>query len=126
MVQTYGLTEASSQVATLAPADAHRKLGSAGRPLLTTHVRIDDGEIVVQGPTVAPGCADDDGWLHTGDLGEIDDEGFLCVERPRRRPDRQRRRERDARPRSRRCCCATPTSPTPPSSAATTPNGSRR
>jgi O-succinylbenzoic acid--CoA ligase len=80
VVQTYGLTEAASQVATLAPQDAVRKLGSAGRPLLTTHIRISNGEILVQGPTVAPGCADDDGWLHTGDLGSIDEEGFLYVE----------------------------------------------
>ena len=55
VVQTYGLTEACSQVTTLAPGDAKRKLGSAGRPLLTTHLRIHDGEILVQGPTVAPG-----------------------------------------------------------------------
>jgi O-succinylbenzoic acid--CoA ligase len=80
VIQTYGLTEAASQVTTLAPSEARRKLGSAGRPLLTTHLRIDDGEILVQGPTVAPGCADEDGWLHTGDLGRIDDEGFLYVE----------------------------------------------
>ena len=80
VVQTYGLTEACSQVTTLGTADAKRKLGSAGRPLLTTHLRIDDGEILVQGPTVAPGCADADGWLHTGDLGRIDEEGFLYVE----------------------------------------------
>ena len=79
-MQTYGLTEAASQVTTLAPQDARRKLGSAGRPLLTTHLRIQDGEILVQGPVVAPGCADEDGWLHTGDLGRIDDEGFLYVE----------------------------------------------
>ena len=79
VVQTYGLTETASQVTTLAPADAQRKLGSAGRPLLTTHIRIQDGEIVVQGPTVAPGLADEDGWFHTGDLGRIDDEGFLYV-----------------------------------------------
>jgi O-succinylbenzoic acid--CoA ligase len=79
VVQTYGLTETCSQVTTLAPADASRKLGSAGRPLLTTHLRIEDGEILVQGPTVAPGSADADGWLHTGDLGHIDEEGFLYV-----------------------------------------------
>ena len=79
VVQTYGLTEAASQVTTLSPADAERKLGSAGRPLLTTHLRIQDGEILVQGPTVAPGVADEDGWLHTGDLGLIDGEGFLYV-----------------------------------------------
>src|SRR6478752_1197207 len=60
VVQTYGLTEACSQV--------------------TTHLRIHEGEILVQGPTVAPGCADADGWLHTGDLGRIDEEGFLYVE----------------------------------------------
>jgi O-succinylbenzoic acid--CoA ligase len=80
VVQTYGLTETCSQVTTLAPADAARKIGSAGRPLLTTHVRIEGGEILVQGPTVAPGSADTEGWLHTGDLGRIDEEGFLYVE----------------------------------------------
>jgi O-succinylbenzoic acid--CoA ligase len=79
--QTYGLTEAASQVATLAPADIRRKVGAAGRPLLTTHIRISsEGEILVQGPTVSPGCLDADGWLHTGDLGHIDEEGFLYVE----------------------------------------------
>jgi O-succinylbenzoic acid--CoA ligase len=79
VVQTYGLTETCSQVTTLAPEDAQRKLGSAGRPLLTSHLRIRGGEILIQGPTVAPGRADDSGWLHTGDLGYIDEEGFLYV-----------------------------------------------
>jgi O-succinylbenzoic acid--CoA ligase len=79
VVQTYGLTETCSQVTTLAPEDALRKLGSAGRPLLSSHVRIRGGEILVQGPTVAPGRYDESGWLHTGDLGHIDEEGFLYV-----------------------------------------------
>jgi o-succinylbenzoate---CoA ligase len=79
VVQTYGMTETCSQVTTIAPADAKRKVGSSGRPLLTTHVRIESGEILVQGPTVAPGCYEADGWLHTGDLGHIDEDGFLYV-----------------------------------------------
>ncbi|MDP9187734.1 MAG: o-succinylbenzoate--CoA ligase, partial [Actinomycetota bacterium] len=80
VVQTYGLTEASSQVTTLAPEDAQRKRGSAGRALLTTHVRIAEGEILVQGPTVAPGAVSEDGWLHSGDCGRIDRDGFLWVD----------------------------------------------
>lgn len=79
IVQTYGLTEAASQVTAVPLADARRKLGSAGRQLLTTHLRISEGEILVQGPTVAPDCLDEDGWLHTGDTGWIDSEGFLYV-----------------------------------------------
>jgi O-succinylbenzoic acid--CoA ligase len=79
VVQTYGMTETCSQVTTLTPEDAARKVGSAGRPLLTTHVRIEDGEILVQGPTVSRDAFDPDGWLHTGDLGHIDEEGFLYV-----------------------------------------------
>ncbi len=99
VVQTYGLTEAASQVATLAPEDALRKLGSAGKPLFGTELRIEgpegevlaaggEGEIVVRGPTVTPGYlnrpdataqAIRDGWLHTGDIGYLDAEGYLYV-----------------------------------------------
>ena len=96
IVQTYGLTEAASQVATLSPRDALRKLGSSGKPLLAAEVRIGEpgdlpaaeapGEILVRGPIVSPGYISDDqpvtdneGWLHTGDLGRLDDEGFLYV-----------------------------------------------
>jgi O-succinylbenzoic acid--CoA ligase len=99
VVQTYGLTEAASQVATLAPEDALAKLGSAGKPLFGTEVRIvdatgqacasgDAGEIVVRGPTVTPGYLNRreesaralrEGWLHTGDIGYLDDEGYLYV-----------------------------------------------
>jgi O-succinylbenzoic acid--CoA ligase len=80
VVQTYGLTEAASQVTTLSPGEAESRRGSAGRALLTTHVRISDGEILVQGPTVAPAALEDDGWLHTGDAGRIDEDGFIWVE----------------------------------------------
>jgi o-succinylbenzoate---CoA ligase len=79
VVQTYGMTEACSQITTLSTEDAERKNGSAGRPLLTTHVRIEDGEILVQGPTVSRESIDPDEWLRTGDLGHIDEEGFLYV-----------------------------------------------
>jgi O-succinylbenzoic acid--CoA ligase len=99
VVQTYGLTEAASQVATLAPEDALPKLGSAGKPLFGTDLRIvdptgsqcspgDAGEIVVRGPTVTPGYLNRreesaralrDGWLHTGDIGYVDEDGYLYV-----------------------------------------------
>ncbi len=52
----------------------------AGPPLFCTQVRIaEDGEIMVAGPTVAPASRDADGWLRTGDLGVLDEQGFLQV-----------------------------------------------
>ncbi len=93
VVQTYGLTEAASQVTTLAPSEAMSRLGSAGRPLLSADVRIDapagaPGEILIRGPAVTPGYFRDPeataaaftgGWLQTGDIGVLDKDGFLTV-----------------------------------------------
>lgn len=83
VVQTYGLTETASQIATLAPEDALRKLGSAGKPLMGAQLRIEsDGEISVSGPSLSAGYLHQsprDGWLHTGDLGYLDEEGYLYV-----------------------------------------------
>ncbi len=80
VVQTYGLTEACSQVCTLGPGEALSHVGSAGRPLPGTEVRIESDEILVRGPTVAPAAIAADGWLHSGDLGRIDEDGYLWVE----------------------------------------------
>jgi o-succinylbenzoate---CoA ligase len=94
ILQTYGMTETSSQTATLAAEDALRKTGSSGKPLFFNRIRIDgaekpgdEGEILISGPHVTPGYvgrfsgkpAQVDGWLHTGDIGRLDEEGFLYV-----------------------------------------------
>ena len=79
LAPTYGLTEAASQVTTLPPGQAHERRGSAGTPILPTEIRIEQGSIAVRGPTVAPRELDEDGWLRTGDLGRIDEDGHLYV-----------------------------------------------
>ncbi|AVO37973.1 long-chain-fatty-acid--CoA ligase [Pukyongiella litopenaei] len=104
-MQVYGQTEFSPVVTCLAPAEhlgdgAERRLASAGRPLPTATVRIVDGnraplpvghvgEISVKGaqtmlgywnrPEETAQALSDDGWLHTGDAGFMDENGFLHV-----------------------------------------------
>ena len=77
---TYGLTEATSQVATAPPDQVRAKPGTVGRPLSGVEVQIGDGgEILVRGPTVALTGARNHGWLATGDLGRVDVDGDLWV-----------------------------------------------
>lgn len=97
--QTYGMTESSSQIVTLAPEHSLTRLGSAGKPLFPSQLKIiaEDGseapsavpgDIVIKGPNVTPGylyCPEtakekfENGWFHTGDIGYLDEAGFLYV-----------------------------------------------
>ncbi|GGO87266.1 long-chain-fatty-acid--CoA ligase [Nocardioides phosphati] len=91
VLEAYGLTETSGAV-TLNSAAA-QKVGTVGRPLPGTTVRVsDDGELLFRGPQVFRGYwrdeaataeviddTEDGGWFHTGDVGEVDDEGFVRI-----------------------------------------------
>ncbi|MEO2078455.1 MAG: o-succinylbenzoate--CoA ligase [Bacillus sp. (in: firmicutes)] len=97
--QTYGMTESSSQIVTLSPEYSLAKLGSAGKPLFPAQLQIrtederlaepgEAGEIVVKGPNVTPGYLNRpdatkdkvrNGWFYTGDIGYLDEDGFLYV-----------------------------------------------
>ncbi len=83
----YGLTETSPVIALNGP-HAH-KLGTVGKPLANVEVRIaDDGEVLVRGPSIFKGYwnqpeetknAFEDGWFKTGDIGNLDADGFLSI-----------------------------------------------
>jgi fatty-acyl-CoA synthase len=100
IIQGYGLTEASPGVTMLRAADGIRKIGSAGTACFFTDVRVvtpegrdvavgEPGEVLVQGPNVTPGYTQqpdatraafaEGGWLRTGDLAQVDDEGYLYI-----------------------------------------------
>ena len=98
VVQTYGMTETAAQIVTLSPAYMLSKLGSAGKPLFQADLKIinegqvakpfEAGDIYVYGAQVTKGYLNRpeatsesfvDGWFNTGDIGYLDDEGFLYV-----------------------------------------------
>jgi fatty-acyl-CoA synthase len=89
IVQGYGLTEAAPNVLCLPPEDAIRKMGSAGKPYPYVEVRLgEESELQVRGPNVFPGYWRNpqataevlrDGWLHTGDIAEVDGDGCYRI-----------------------------------------------
>jgi long-chain acyl-CoA synthetase len=88
VLEGYGLTETTAALTVNVPGT--HKIGTVGRPLPGTSVRVaDDGELLFSGGQVFAGYWEDDdstrevldreGWLHTGDVGEVDDEGFVRI-----------------------------------------------
>ncbi len=87
VMEGYGMTETST-VATVNTPEEHR-FGSVGKPLPGVEVKIgDDGEVLIKGPNIfqeyyknpdATAEAKEAEWLHTGDLGRLDDDGFLFI-----------------------------------------------
>ena len=99
MIQGWGMTETSPGGIGLPAEDAERKLGSAGKPLLHTEVKVVDdegqelpwgevGELYIRGPNITPGYWNNEeatknsfegDWLKTGDAARFDDEGFIYI-----------------------------------------------
>ena len=88
VLEGYGLTETTAAITINVGSDS--KIGTVGRPMEGTTIRVgEDGEILVRGGQVFTGYWNNEvatkesltpeGWFHTGDLGEIDDEGFVRI-----------------------------------------------
>jgi long-chain acyl-CoA synthetase len=89
VMEGYGMTETSTSATVNRPHAGQFRFGSVGKPQKAVEVKIaDDGEVLIKGPNIFQGYYKneaatketlEDGWLHTGDLGRLDEDGFLFI-----------------------------------------------
>src|SRR5215211_6445189 len=89
VMEGYGMTETSTSATVNRPEGNNFRFGSVGKPQKDVDVKIaDDGEVLIKGPNIFQGYYKnedatketlEDGWLHTGDLGRLDEDGFLYI-----------------------------------------------
>ena len=89
VMEGYGMTETSTSATVNRPEGNNFRFGSVGKPQKDVEVKIaEDGEVLIKGPNIFQGYYKnedatketlEDGWLHTGDLGRLDEDGFLYI-----------------------------------------------